>query len=100
MANCTPSYSADPIPIDPAECGEDCEGVSFSLESMTTSTDAAGRCTFSWLVRRKVTGRPGSKDFTGSMTLDCPSDKTVVFYCKDDSTDCPAFKLTLSCKSS
>lgn len=93
MTSCTPSYTTNTIPIDPAACGPDCFGVTFAVGSVVGTFDGRS-CKFVWDVTRSSPF--GSKVYTDTTFVACPGSKTITFYCGDD-TGCPRFELILTC---
>lgn len=98
MPNCSPSYDTIDIPVNPASCGPDCEGVSVTVKEMKVST-SGGKATFEWTVVRERVAADGSKTsttFADDATIGCPGVKEVIFYC-DAAKNCPIMKLILKC---
>lgn len=96
MTSCGPSYSHTTLPIDPVTCGAACQGVTFSVDSMTTSFSEEEGCKFQWQVTRKTP--TGSVVFADEAVVPCPGSKVVTFYC-DAAKNCPRFQLNLYCNA-
>ncbi|MFT5733632.1 MAG: hypothetical protein ACJA2W_000221 [Planctomycetota bacterium] len=101
MSSCLASYSVAHLPINPAgPCAVLCAGVTFELESMTTTTSPDCDCEFSWTVvrtKRDASGEVVSvTKFLDEDCFGCPNVKKVTFYC-DAAKACPAYELTLIC---
>lgn len=101
MTTCILSHSSTLLPIDPATCGADCEGVEFTVDSVTSGGQSGGKHTVKYKVTRKTTDSSGnttSTEFSGEESLSSPGSGSVTFYC-DATKNCPRFKLTLTCSA-
>lgn len=101
MPTCSPCYSVEDIPINEAACGETCQGVEYSVDSMTTAKTPEGSCYFKWKVIRNIVAEDGtilsSTTFADEAIVACPAMQEIIFYC-DATKNCPVFKLILCCE--